>query len=98
MSTTKNVSHKKKWNTGTVQVHVEIPPIPLIKSKNSKQPDKCCVKIKLCRDITSQNLGLYELIMAFFDNGDLEEFLLFNSDFNMTLEVAGTLLSGVTVK
>ena len=25
-------SHKKKWNVGTVQVHMDTPPIPLIKS------------------------------------------------------------------
>ena len=29
--TMKNVSHKKKWNVGLVQVHMEPPPIPLIK-------------------------------------------------------------------
>ena len=27
----KNISHKNKWNEGTVQVHVDPPPIPLIK-------------------------------------------------------------------
>ena len=36
----KNVSHKKKWNAGTVQVHMDTPPIPLIKSKNGDKSDK----------------------------------------------------------
>ena len=38
--TMKNVSHKKKCNVGTVQVHVDPPPIPLTKSKNDEKLDK----------------------------------------------------------
>ena len=49
----KNVLHKKKWNAGTVQVHVEPPPISLIKSKSNDKSDKYFVKIKLRRDTTS---------------------------------------------
>ena len=49
----KNVSKKKKWNTGTVQEHVDPPPISLIKFKNHEKPDKYFVKIKLRRDKTS---------------------------------------------
>ena len=45
----KKVSHRKIFNTGTVQVHVDPPPIPLIKCKNYEKLDKYCVKIKLCR-------------------------------------------------
>ena len=48
----KNVSHKKRWNTGTVQVHAEPHPIPLIKIKNGDKSDKDFVKIKFCKDPT----------------------------------------------
>ena len=50
----KNIFHKKKWNVGTVQVHVDPPLIPLIKSKNNEKLDKDCVKIKLRRYPTPQ--------------------------------------------
>ena len=33
----KNVFHKNKWNAGTSQVHVDPPPITLIKSKNDEK-------------------------------------------------------------
>ena len=32
--TMQNVSYKKKWNAGLVQLHVDPPPITLIKSKH----------------------------------------------------------------
>ena len=48
-----NVSHKKTWNTGVTQVHVDPPPIPPIKSKHNDKSDKNFVKLKLCRDMTS---------------------------------------------
>ena len=50
--TMNNVSRKKMWNAGTVQVHVDPPPIPLIKSKNDDKSDKDFVKIKFCKDPT----------------------------------------------
>ena len=56
----KNVSHSNKCNVRTVQVHVGEPLIPPIKSNNNKKSDKYCVKIKLSRDLMSQNLDLYE--------------------------------------
>ena len=49
----RNVSHKNKCNTETVKVHLEQPPIPLIKSKNDEKSDKYFVKIKLRMDTTS---------------------------------------------
>ena len=52
----KNVLHKKNWNQGTVKVHVEPPPIPLVKSKNDEKSDEYCVKIKLHRDPKPQKL------------------------------------------
>ena len=64
-----NVSHKKKCNTGTVQVQVDLPPIPLIKMNNNYKLDKYFVKIKLCRDPRSENSDLYEVKMALFDHG-----------------------------
>ena len=51
-------------------MHVEPPPIPIIKSKNGDKLDKYFVKIKLRRDTMSENLYLYEFKMALFDNGE----------------------------
>ena len=65
-----NFYQKNNWNQVTVQVHVEPPPIPLIKSNNGDKSDKYCVKVKLCRDPTSQILDLYEFKMVLFDNVD----------------------------
>ena len=98
MSTINNVLHKKKWNTGTVQVQVEPSPIPLIKSKNDEKSDKISVKIKLPRDLRSQNLDLYEFKMDLFDNGEMEEFLLFVRNFSMTLETSGTIMDDAYIQ
>ena len=46
--TMKNVLRNKKWNVGKVQVHVDPPPIQLIKIRTIKI-GPYCVKIKLCR-------------------------------------------------
>ena len=54
MLTMKNVSYKKKWYEGAVQVHMETPPIPLVKSKSYDKLDKAFVKTKLCRYPTSE--------------------------------------------
>ena len=72
-----NFSHKKKGNTGTVQMHVEPSPIPLIKSKNADKWDKYFVQIKFRRNTISAKSDLYELKTAWFDNGKPEELLLF---------------------
>ena len=64
-----HISHKKYWNLGTVQVHVEPPLIPLIKRKNHDKLDKYVVEIKLRKDRMSQKSDLYEFKMALFDNG-----------------------------
>ena len=94
----KNVPHNKNWNTGTVHVHVDPPPIIPIKIKNNKKSDKYFVKIKLRRDPTSEKSDLYELKIPLFDNGELEDFLLFVCNFNVTLEASGTLKAGVKVQ
>ena len=66
----KNVSHKKKWNTEVLQVHLDTSPTPLIKIKHNDKLDKNFVKLKLGRDTTSENSDLYEFKMALLDNGD----------------------------
>ena len=91
--TINNVSHKKELNLGILQVHVGPFPIPPIKSNNDEKLDKYFVKITFRRDTTSEKSDLYEFKMTLFDNGDPAEFLLFISNFNMTLEVSATLLS-----
>ena len=77
--------HNMNWNARTVQVHVDIPQIPLIKSKNDEKLDKDFVKIKFSRDPISLKLGLYELKMVLFYNSQSEYFLLLTWDFNITL-------------
>ena len=72
--TTDNVLQKKKWGMGVVQLHAEPPPTPVIKSKHDDMSDQDFVKIKFCRDPTSENLDLYEFKMALFDNIEPEEF------------------------
>ena len=98
MSTTKNVFHKKKWNAGTLKLHVYPPLIPPIKSNHDEKLDKDFAKIKLLRDTTSQKLDLYEFKIALFDNEDPEEFFLFIRNFNTTLETSGALLIGKNTK
>ena len=72
-------------------MHVEPPPIPLIKIKNNAKSNKDCVKTKLRRDPTSENLDLYEFKMALFGNGEPEEFLLFVQKFQLTLKAPVTI-------
>ena len=94
----KNVLHKNNLNLGIVQVHVEPPPIPLIKSKNDEKSDKYCAEIKLRRDPTSENSYLYGFKFSLFDIGDPEGLLLFISNFNITPKASGTLVSGAKVQ
>ena len=64
----KNVSQKKKWNAGGgVQMHVKPPPTPLIKIEHNDKLDKDFVKLKLCRDPTSEKSDLYEFKMDLFN-------------------------------
>ena len=85
-------------NQGTVQVHIDSPPMTLIKIKNDEKSDKDCVKIKFCRVPTSQKSDLYEFKMTLFDNGDPEELLLLIINFNMTLEASGTLVASANIQ
>ena len=81
-----------------VQLHVETPPIPFIKSKNGGKLYKDCVKIKMRRDPTSEKLDLHEFKISLFDNGDMEMFFFFISNFQMTLEDSGTLVAGTNIQ
>ena len=69
----KNVSHKKKWNTGLVQFHMDPPLINLEKGKHGDKLENDFVKIKLHRDPSSENSDLYEFKMALFYNGYRED-------------------------
>ena len=84
--TMNNFSHKKKWNTGTLQMHVDRPPIPLIKIKKDDKSDKYLVNIKLRTDPMLEKSDPYELKMALIENVEPEEFLLFVSNLNMALK------------
>ena len=79
-------------------MQMEPPPIPLINSKHDDKLDKYFVKLKLHRDPTSATSDLYDFKMAFFNNDETEEFLLFISNFNITLAASGTLGKYVKVK
>ena len=69
-----NISYKNKWNAGVVQMHMEPPPIPLIKINPNDNLNKDFFEIKFLRYPTSENSYLYEFKMNLFDNGDPEEF------------------------
>ena len=73
----KNISHRRSWRSGTVQIHVDPPPTPLIKIKLDLKTEEYYVKIKLCRNPTSEKLDTCELKMALCENGEPEVFLLF---------------------
>ena len=67
-------SNKKKCNTGEVQLHLDTPPIPLIKMKYNDNSDKDFAKIKLSRDPMSANPYLYEFKIFLFDNDNPGDF------------------------
>ena len=67
-----NIYHKKKWNAGLVQLHMEPPPTPLIKIKHNDKSDNDFVNIKLRRDPMSEKADLFDFKMALSKNGDPE--------------------------
>ena len=69
----KNVSHKKKWNAGLLQLHVDPPPITLIKGENDDNSKMFFVEMKLRRYPTSENSDLSEFKMALFYNDYRED-------------------------
>ena len=48
----------------------------------------------MCSDPTSGKSNLYEFKMALFDNGNMEELLLFVRNFNTTLKASGMIVAG----
>ena len=56
------------------------------------------MKIKLHRDSTSQKLGLYELKVALFYNGETEDFFFFIRNFNMTRKASETLVTSANIQ
>ena len=91
----KNVSHKKIWRTTAIQIHMDPPLILLIKINYDTKAEKDCVKIKLCKDPTLENPDMYEFKISLFDNGKLEEFLLFVHNLKMAIDAPGTLTYNV---
>ena len=96
--TMKNVFHKKKCNVGVVQLHVDPPLPPLIKSNHNNMFEKDFVNIKMRTDPPSENFDLYEFKMDLFNNGDQNEFLLLITNLNMTIEVSGALGTALKVQ
>ena len=66
--------------------------------KYDGKSDKYFVKLKLRRDPTSSTSDLYEFKMFLFENGELEDFLLFVHNFNIILAASGMLEVGVKVQ
>ena len=81
----KHVYHKKIRKSGVVQMHVDPPLTPLIKINLDDNSDKYFIKLKLCRDLTSARLDLYDFKIDLFENGNTEEFLFFICNFIMTI-------------
>ena len=80
------------------QVHVQLPPIPLIKGKYDGKLDKDIVKLKFPRDPTSGMSDFFEFKISLFDNGRPEEVLFFVHNFNITPLASGTLDTGANVQ
>ena len=72
----KNVYHKKKWNVGLLQLHVDPPHTPLTTSKQNDKLEKDYVKMTLRRDPKSENSDPYEFKMALLYNGYREDFFV----------------------
>ena len=94
----KNVSHKKVWIYGAVQIHAGPPHIPLIKSNLDMKLEKYYVRIKLRRFPTSQKSDMYEFRISLFENGEPEQFLLFQKKYKMMLDASGTLIADVKIQ
>ena len=73
---------------------METSPIPQIKETYNGKSDIYLVNMKLRRYPTSSTLDLYEFKIYLFDHGNPEKFLLFVTNFNMTLMTTGTLETG----
>ena len=69
-----------------------------LKINNNDKFENYCIKINLRRYLKSKNLDLYELKISLFGNSDLEEFLLFVSNLNITIEASVTITPGENIK
>ena len=78
------------------QVHMKPKLIPLIKIKHYDKSDKYFVKLKLCRDPTSDTSNPHAFKIYLFINDDWEELLLFVKNFNMN--IATSVILGTDVK
>ena len=94
----KKISHNKGWMSRKFQIHVDTPPIPLIKSDIDTNLEKDYVKIKLRRNTMLETYDMYDFKMALFDNFEPEEFLLFKRNYQMKLEVPGSITSGENIQ
>ena len=68
----KKISHKNICHNGSVQIHVDPPPITLIKSNLDLKMERDYMKTKLHRSPMSEKLDRYKFQMALFDNGETE--------------------------
>ena len=73
----KNISHKKTLSTCAVHIHVDPPLIPLIKRRLDLKTERDYVKLNIIRTLHQKNPDMYEFKIDFFDNGYIEESLLF---------------------
>ena len=93
-----NVSHKKNWSMGVVQVPMETPLPPLIKSNHGDKSHTDFKKLKMWIDLTSAKLDLYEMKWPFSTMDTWKSFFLFIRNFNMTLAAPGTLGTDANMK
>ena len=93
----KKISHNKGWMSRKFQIHVDTPPIPLIKSDIDTNLEKDYVKIKLRRNTMLETYDMYDFKMALFDNFEPKEFLLFERNYNFATTGDFSLWSGIRV-
>ena len=62
-----NFHIRKIYLSGAVHIHMEFPPITIIKIKIDIKLYKYYVKLKLCINTMSDKSDIYEFIMALFD-------------------------------
>ena len=93
----KNVSQKNFWRTGAVQIYVDSPLTPWIKSKIDLMIEDYA-KIKLCRNPTSEKLDIYEFKLALFDNDDPKWLLFCVWGIKKMLEAPGMLAANVKLQ
>ena len=94
----KNISPKKGCLSGEVHIHVDPTTIPLIQSKIYMKSEKYYVNNKLCKNPILDKYDMYEFIMTFLENEDLDDLLLLRRNYNMTLDALGTLTEDAKIR